>query len=124
MARRVRPTEWQRSQGQNEGMERAVAISRPLTGSEQLYSSVVTTAPGGSTEVHHHGPCETSIYVVRGRARFTWGPTGRDEELVAEAGDFVYIPAGEIHVEENASTTDELVVLVTRNCPDALTVYV
>ena len=124
MATRVRPSEWDRGLGQNEGMERAVAISRARVGSVNLYSSVVTTTPGGATAIHHHGPCETSIYVLSGRARFTWGPTGRDEELVAEVGDFVYIPAGEVHVEENASSTEPLVVLVTRNCPDALTVYV
>ena len=41
----------------------------------------------------------------------------------AGAGDFVYIPAGEIHVEENASTIDPLVVVLTRNCPDSLVEY-
>ena len=39
------------------------------------------------------------------------------------AGDFVYIAAGEIHVEENASATDPLVVVLTRNCPDSHVVY-
>ena len=41
----------------------------------------------------------------------------------AGAGDFVYIPAGEIHVEANASDTEPLVVVVTRNCPDSHVVY-
>ena len=41
----------------------------------------------------------------------------------AGAGDFVYIPAGEVHVEENASTTEPLVVVLTRNCPDSHVVY-
>ena len=89
-----------------------------------LYSSVVTTAPGGKTRIHHHGDCETSIYIVAGRARYTWGPSGLEHEMEAGAGDFVYIPAGEIHVEENASAAEPLVVVLSRNCPDSHVVYV
>jgi uncharacterized RmlC-like cupin family protein len=124
MAMRVRPEDWQVEATHNHTMERAIAISRTTLGSDRLYSSVVTTTPGGSTRVHHHGECETSIYVLEGRARFSFGPTGVEEHLEAERGDFVYIPAHEVHVEANASDREPLVVLVTRNCPEALTVYV
>ena len=104
-------------------MERAVAISRETVGSEGIYASLVTTAPGGRTRRHHHGPCETAIYVIEGQARFTWGPTGVEHSLAAGTGDFVHIPAAEVHVEENASAIDELVVVVCRNCDDAVTIY-
>jgi uncharacterized RmlC-like cupin family protein len=95
-----------------------------VAGSASLYSSIVTTAPGGKTRIHHHGPCETSIYIVSGSARYTWGATGLEHTMDAAAGDFVYIPAGEIHVEENASPDEALVVVLTRNCPDSHVVYV
>ena len=124
MARRIQPSEFQVGTGQNAAMERAIAVSAPVAGSTSLYSSIVTTAPGGKTRIHHHGPCETSIYIVSGSARYTWGPTGLDQSMDAAAGDFVYIPAGEIHVEENASTDEPLVVVLTRNCPDSHVVYV
>jgi uncharacterized RmlC-like cupin family protein len=124
MATRIPPERWRRGTGQNADMERAIAISAPTVGSQQLYSSVVTTAPGARTRVHHHGDCETSIYIVSGRARYTFGPTGLEEAFAAEAGDFVYIPAGEVHVEENASDRQPLVVVLTRNCPDSHVVYV
>lgn len=123
MARKVTRADWIVGAGQNAEMERAIAVSRQTVGSANLYSSVVTTAPGGRTRIHHHGPCETSIYILSGRARFTWGPSGVDHALDAEVGDFVYIPAGEIHVEENASPDEPLVVVLTRNCPDSLVVY-
>jgi uncharacterized RmlC-like cupin family protein len=123
VARRIGPDEWQREPGQNADMERAVAVSGRTVGSVGLSSSVVTTQAGGTSRVHHHGECETSIYVMSGLARFTWGRTGVEEAFEATAGDIVYIPAGELHVEENASTTDPLVVLVTRNCPEAVTIY-
>jgi uncharacterized RmlC-like cupin family protein len=123
MATRITPGDRVTSVGQHAGMERSIAISRPTVGSERLYSSVVSTAPGDKTRIHHHGDCETSIYIVSGSARYTWGPTGVEHEMAASAGDFVYIPAGEIHVEENASGSEPLVVVLTRNCPDSHVVY-
>ena len=124
MARRIQPSEFRVGTGQNADMERAIAVSAPVAGSTNLYSSIVTTVPRGKTRIHHHGPCETSIYIVSGNARYTWGPSGLEHEMSAAAGDFVYIPAGEIHVEENASTDEPLVVVLTRNCPDSHVVYV
>jgi uncharacterized RmlC-like cupin family protein len=124
VAIKVTPAEFHRGTGQNADMERSIAISAPTTGSARLYSSIVTTAPGGKTRIHHHGECETSIYIVSGSARYTWGPTGLEHSMSAGAGDFVYIPAGEIHVEENASASEPLVVVLTRNCPDSHVVYV
>jgi uncharacterized RmlC-like cupin family protein len=123
MATRITPAERSTSVGQHAGMERSIAISAPLVGSQQLYSSVVTTAPGDRTRIHHHGPCETSIYILSGSADYTWGVSGTEHALQAAAGDFIYIPAGEIHVEANASATEPLVVVLTRNCPDSHVVY-
>jgi len=123
MAVRVTPADRSTSTGQNADMERSIAVSSDVTGSVGLYSSVVTTAPGGKTRIHHHGECETSIYIVSGVARYTWGPSGLEEATDAVAGDFVYIPAGEIHVEENASDSEPLVVVLTRNCPGSVVHY-
>ena len=123
MATRVTPAERATSVGQTNDMERSVAISAGAVGSAGLYSSVVTTGPGGRTRIHHHGPCETSIFILSGQARYTWGPTGLEESMEAGAGDFVYIPAAEIHVEENASATEPLVVVLTRNCPGSVVHY-
>jgi len=123
MATRITPGDRHTTVGQHPGMQRSIAISRPTVGSERLYSSIVSTAPGDKTRIHHHGDCETSIYLLAGSARYTWGPTGLDHEMTAVAGDFIYIPAGEIHVEENASATEPLVVVLTRNCPDSHVVY-
>jgi len=103
-------------------MERIVAVSRDTVGSTGLYSSIVTTAPGGRTEIHHHGECETSIYVLRGRARFYWGEDLR-ETIEAAEGDFIYVPAREVHVEENASDAEDLVVLLSRNCDGPVVHY-
>jgi uncharacterized RmlC-like cupin family protein len=124
VARRITPSERATSAGQNSDMERSIAVSADTVGSVGLYSSVVTTAPGGKTRIHHHGACETSIFIVSGRARYTWGPTGLEHAMGASTGDFIYIPAGEVHVEENASATEPLVVVLTRNCPGSVVHYI
>jgi uncharacterized RmlC-like cupin family protein len=123
MAVRVTPADRHTTIGQHPGMERSIAISEPTVGSTRLYSSIVSTAPGDRTRIHHHGDCETSIYIVSGSASYTFGPTGLESGFEATTGDFVYIPAGEIHVEANASTTEPLVVVLTRNCADSRVVY-
>jgi uncharacterized RmlC-like cupin family protein len=123
VATRITANQRSRSVGQNADMERSIAISADTVGSVGLYSSVVTTGPAGRTRIHHHGECETSIFIVSGQARYTWGPTGMEEAMDAGAGDFIYIPAGEIHVEENASATEPLVVVLTRNCPGSVVHY-
>ncbi|MDO8483600.1 MAG: cupin domain-containing protein [Candidatus Limnocylindrales bacterium] len=123
MATRISPADRPTSIGQHPGMERSIAISASTVGSRRLYSSVVSTAPGDRTRIHHHGECETSIYILSGIARYTWGPTGLEHEFDTATGDFIYIPAGEIHVEANASATEPLVVVLTRNCPDSHVVY-
>ncbi len=124
MATRVRPHERSTSAGQTSDMERSIAISAETVASAGLYSAVVTTAPGARTRIHHHGGCETSIWIASGWARYTFGPTGVEETFDAGPGDFVYIPAGEIHVEENASPTEPLVVVITRNCPGSVVHFV
>lgn len=109
--------------GQNADMERAIAVSSETVGSRGLYTSIVTTAPRGRTEVHHHGECETSIYILRGQARFYSGEALGDI-VDADEGDFVYVPAYEVHVEENRSDSDDLVVLLSRNCDGSVVHYV
>ncbi len=123
MATRITPADRLTNVGQHAGMERSIAISAPLVGSQRLYSSIVSTAPGGQDPDPPPRDCETSIYILSGRARYTWGPTGLEHTFDADAGDFIYIPAGEIHVEENASATEPLVVVLTRNCPDSHVEY-
>jgi uncharacterized RmlC-like cupin family protein len=124
MTTRISPGERLTTTGQHAGMERSIAISRPTVGAQRLYTAIVSTAPGDKTRIHHHGDCETSIYILSGAARYTWGATGLEHEMSATAGDVIYIPAGEIHVEENASATEPLVVVLSRNCPDSHVVYV
>ena len=104
-------------------MERSIAISSRWSAASGCISSIVSTAPGDRTRIHHHGECETSIYILSGAAVVHVRPDRIEHAFEAAAGDFIYIPAGEIHVEANASETEPLVVVLTSNCPDSHVVY-
>lgn len=106
---------------QTTGMCRETGVSPITTGSVNLWSGHVTTPGGTRSGAHHHGDVESAIFVIDGRARFRWGP-GLSEERIVGPGDFVYVPAGAVHAEENLSDTDPVVFIVSRNSGTMLTV--
>jgi uncharacterized RmlC-like cupin family protein len=81
---------------------------------------LVTTPAGGVSGWHHHGTCESGIYVVSGRARFTWGPGGRESAEVGP-GDFLAVAPGAIH-QEQALGSEPLVLVVARGAAGTLVV--
>src|SRR3954471_7852536 len=58
---------------QTPGMDRAAAITAARAGAEKLWAGTVVIHPDAKTGAHHHGPVESVIYVVSGRARMRWG---------------------------------------------------
>jgi len=68
---------------QTPGMNRAAAITHARAGAEKLWAGTVVIHPKAKTGAHHHGPVESVIYVVSGKARMRWGDK---LEFVAEAG--------------------------------------
>ena len=103
---------------QTPGMNRAAAITRARAGAEKLWAGTVVIHPKAKTGAHHHGPVESVIYVVSGRARMRWGDR---LEFVAEAGpgDFIYVPPFVPHQEINASDDDAVVLRAGAQRPGA-----
>lgn len=58
---------------QTPGMDRAAAINYARVGAKKFWAGTVKIEPDTKTGGHHHGPLESVIYVVRGRARMRWG---------------------------------------------------
>lgn len=58
---------------------------------------------------HYHTANDVCWYILSGRIRawFSRSDGGDRREVILEGGDFVYIPAGAIHVISNASDTEE-----------------
>jgi len=99
---------------QTPGMNRAAAITAATAGAEKLWAGTVVIHPKAKTGAHHHGPVESVIYVVSGKARMKWGDR---LEYTAEAGpgDFIYVPPYVPHQEINASDEEPLSCVLVRS---------
>lgn len=110
----VRSSELDVNTAQTPGMNRAAAITNARCGAEKLWAGTVVIHAKAKTGAHHHGPVESVIYVVSGRARMRWGES---LEYTAEAGpgDFIYVPPFVPHQEINASDTEPLSCVLCRS---------
>lgn len=106
---------------QTPGMDRQAAINFARVGARKLWAGTVHIHPDAKTGAHHHGPLESVIYVISGRARMRWG---EHLEFTAEAGpgDFIYVPPYVPHQEINASATEVLACVLCRSDGEAVAV--
>jgi uncharacterized RmlC-like cupin family protein len=117
----VKSTQLDANTAQTPGMNRAAAIDHARMGAEKLWAGTVVIHPKAKTGAHHHGPVESVIYVVSGKARMKWGDR---LEFTAEAGpgDFIYVPPFVPHQEINASSDQTLSCVLVRSDSDAVVV--
>ena len=117
----VRHDELDTNTPQTPGMNRAAAITYARCGAEKLWAGTVVIHPDAKTGAHHHGPVESIIYVISGRARMRWGER---LEFVAEAGpgDFIHVPPFVPHQEINASDDEPLSCVLCRSGQDPVVV--
>ena len=96
------------------GMDRKAAIDFARAGAQKLWAGTVTIHAGAKTGAHHHGPLESVIYIVKGRARMRWGER---LEFTAEAGpgDFIFVPPYVPHQGINARDDDTLECVLVRS---------
>lgn len=102
-------------------MVREAAISRGIVGAERIWVGYVELPPGMSSAPHHHGECESAIYIIAGQARFRSGD-GYETIDIANPGDFVWVPPNVPHIEENASATQPVRMVVARSTQETLVV--
>jgi uncharacterized RmlC-like cupin family protein len=117
----VRAGELDPNTPQTPGMRREAAITTATAGAEKLWAGTVDIEPNAKTGAHHHGPVESVIYVVSGRARMRWGER---LEFVAEAGpgDFIYVAPYAPHQEINAAEDEPLSCVLVRSGQDPVVV--
>ena len=117
----VRADELDSNTPQTVGMSRAAAITFARVGAEKIWAGTVTIHANAKTGAHHHGPVESVIYVLRGKARMRWGER---LEFTAEAGpgDFIYVPPFVPHQEINASQSEQLECVLLRSGQDPVVV--
>ena len=123
--RHVRAGELTGDTVQTGGMARREAISGRTVGSSKVWMGQTHVAPGIASGDHHHGECETAIYVVAGNPVFVFADVSSDppsETRIATApGDYVFVPPFVPHREENPGS-DEAVVVIARSSQEAIVV--
>jgi uncharacterized RmlC-like cupin family protein/MFS family permease len=92
-------------------------ISAESVGARALCMHLVVIPPAGVGEIHVHDGHETALYILSGEAATRWG-AGLEHEAVAEAGEFLYIPAGVPHQAVNLSATDPVRAVLARTDPN------
>jgi uncharacterized RmlC-like cupin family protein len=102
----VKASERTLAAGQTAGMIREEAIQ-----TDHFWTGIARTKPGNTSNWHHHGEWETIAYVLVGACRLEYGPGGKNVAL-AEPGDYLYIPKGEIHRESNPTDGEQALVIV------------
>lgn len=93
-----------------------VGISGQTVNASGLSMHLVVIPPGASSEPHMHIGYETGIYVLEGKVCTRWGPA-LENEIISEAGDFLFVPPGVPHQAINLSTTEPARAVVARNHP-------
>ncbi len=119
--RLIKPDQWSANTAQTPGMIRQAAIAPDVCGSKSLWVGFVSTPPATTSGAHHHGGAESAIYMLRGRIRFFYGDK-LEHSLIAEPGDFIYVPPDAVHIEENLSDSEPVEFIVARNSGDILVV--
>ena len=109
---------------QTAGMQRFAAISNAKVGSRQLWMGQTHVKPGMQSANHHHGEAETAIYVVSGRPEFVFldPDSGAERRVLAQPGDYLFIPPYLPHREENNQPDNEAVVVIARSTQEAIVV--
>jgi uncharacterized RmlC-like cupin family protein len=119
----VRPHERDAATSQTPGMARAEGCGASTVGAEGIWLGQVTVDKGVSSGPHHHGEVESAIYIISGRARFRFGER-LDNEVEANAGDFVFVPPYLVHQEINASSDEPVTMIVARASQENIVVNV
>jgi uncharacterized RmlC-like cupin family protein len=105
---------------QTSGMTRFSALSGDTVGSRAIWMGETHVAPRVASGPHHHGESETGIYIVSGNPEFIYADGGGEVRVRTKPGDYVYIPPFVHHIESNAHSDEEAVVVIARTTQEAI----
>jgi uncharacterized RmlC-like cupin family protein len=108
------------STAQTSGMTRMAALSGESVGSRAIWMGETHVAPRVASGPHHHGESETGIYVVSGHPEFIYSDGASEVRVRTKPGDYIYIPPFVHHIESNAHSDEEAVVVIARTTQEAI----
>jgi uncharacterized RmlC-like cupin family protein len=98
------------------GIQYMQGISAKNVGSQALSINVATVPPGAIAYAHIHDGFEVMLFILKGKVKHTFGE-GLRNEVINEAGDFIYIKPGVPHEVYNIGD-EPLVAFVARSAAD------
>ena len=102
-----------------QGSVYAPGISAETAASKVVFLGIVTIPPGERTRAHIHHNHESAFYLLSGGEVELWTGDQLEHRDVANAGDYLFIPANVPHVAVNRSKTAPAVFVGVRNEPTA-----
>ncbi|WP_051304296.1 cupin domain-containing protein [Calidithermus chliarophilus] len=98
------------------GIRYMQGMSAKNVGSTGLSVNVATVPPGAIAYAHIHEGFEVMLFIAQGRVKHTFGE-GLKQEVINEAGDFIYIKPGVPHEVINIGS-EPLIAFVARSTAD------
>ena len=97
-------------------LQGAIADNWSILAGQQGSVYLARLKPVGVREPHWHPSAWELNFVISGTVRWSLvGPNGTHDAFDGGAGDLVFAPQGHFHYFENASATEDLVVLIAFN---------
>ncbi len=106
-----------------QGLLAQYAITSETVGSQGLFMALYRIPPRGHSVPHYHTNCETAVYLMQGMVRAHVGDD-LSHSYDVTPGNFVYLPANEVHMVENLSETEWCEYIIARNAPTEVVVEV
>ena len=98
------------------GIKYQQGLSAKNAGAQNLSINVATVPPGAIAYAHIHDGFEVMLFIVQGKVKHTYGE-GLTNEVINEAGDFIYIKPGVPHEVFNIGD-EPLIAFVARSTAD------
>ena len=95
-------------------LKQFVGISGANSGARGLSMNRVVIPPSGQAAAHRHVGSESAIFLLAGRVKTFYGPC-LERSVINQTGDFLFIPAGLIHMPVNLSASEAAIAIVARN---------
>jgi uncharacterized RmlC-like cupin family protein len=98
------------------GIKYQQGLSGKNSEAQNLSINVATVPPGAIAYAHIHDGFEVMLFIVQGKVKHTYGE-GLTNEVINEAGDFIYIKPGVPHEVFNIGD-EPLIAFVARSTAD------
>jgi len=108
------------STAQTYGMSRKATICESTVGAQGIWMGEARMAPGTVSGAHHHGLNESAIYVLAGSPEFIYQDGAREVRIRTKPGDYVFVPPFVPHIESNAHSDLEAVVIIARSSQEGI----